>query len=468
MTRCLVLLFSLCLPWVALAQPAPADSPAQIALDAWLDAFNANDRGQLEAFGQRYSHAVDVDDSLRFRDRTGGFRLVRREPAEAGTAQALLQERTSDRFARLQVTLRTGEPLQVSIAPVSPPPELRVSRMAQAAALDALVADADAAAANDAFAGVLLVAQGDTVLLQRAWGQADRAAAVPATLETRFRIGSANKMFTAVATLQLVQAGRLSLDGTLGTYLPDYPNADIAKVTIRQLLSHTGGTGNIFGPEFERQRLVLRSHHDYVQLYGKRPPTHAAGERQEYSNYGFVLLGAIIEAVSGQSYYDYIDQHIFAVAGMRASGSLPENAAMPDRARPYQRKEGGWTDAEQTLPWRGTAAGGGYSTAGDLLKFAQALQSGRLLSPALLAEATHPQSARYGYGFTVGEIDGVAFYGHGGGAPGMNADLRVFPTLGRVVIGLSNLDPPAAQRQTNFYLARMPLPALEAAAQAAR
>lgn len=471
MTRRLALFLSCCLPLSALAQPAPVAAPAAVpqvvapesdparqALDAWLAAFNANDRKQLEAFRDRYMPKLDVDGMLEFHQRTGGFKFIRREPSDPGSARMLVQERASDTIARLTTTLKAGAPLDLKIEAIEPPADLRVPRLDQAAAIDALVAKADAAAAQDAFAGVLLVARGDKLLLQRAWGVADRATGAPVTLDTKFRLGSMNKMFTAVATLQLVQSGKLSLDGTVGQYLPGYPNAEIAKVTIRQLLTHSGGTGDIFGPEFDKNRLSLKTLDDYVRLYGARGPVHPPGKEYRYSNYGFLLLGDIIQHVSGQSYYDYVDQHVFAPAGMRDSGSLPEDVAVPGRAHAYTRKDGdtSWIDAADTLPYRGTSAGGGYSTAGDLLKFARALQSGKLLSPALLAEATRKQSPWYGYGFMVADDQGVPAYGHGGGAEGMNGELRIFPTLGEVVIGLGNLDPPAVTRLVEYYQLRMP------------
>ena len=472
MPRRFVLLLSCCLslpaaaqlapPSVAPAAPeavAPEIEPARQVLDAWLAAFNAKDRKQLEAFRDRYQPTMNVDGMLDFHQRTGGFRLIRYEPSGAGSAQALMQEVDSDTIARVQATMKAGVPQPLRIEAVERPADLRIPRLDQAAAVGALEARADAQAEQDAFAGVLLVARGDELLLQRAWGAADREAGMPVTLDTKFRLGSMNKMFTAVSALQLVQAGKLSLDGTVGQYLPDYPNAEIAKVTIRQLLTHSGGTGDIFGPEFDRQRLSLRTHDDYVRLYGARGPDHPPGEEYRYSNYGFLLLGAIIERASGQSYYDYVDRHVFAPAGMRDSGSLPEDVAVPGRARAYTRTDDGasWSDAADTLPYRGTAAGGGYSTAGDLLKFARALQSGKLLSPALLAEATRRQSPWYGYGFSVAEEQGVPVYGHGGGAPGMNAELRIFPTLGEVVIGLGNVDPQAVSRLVEYYQMRMPL-----------
>ncbi|QNN47675.1 beta-lactamase family protein [Thermomonas brevis] len=363
MAGCFALLLAALLPLAAHAQStapaaaqaiAPASDPARQALDAWLDAFNANDHARLEAFRDRYLPTFDVNGMLDFHGQTGGFRLLRREPSAPGSARALVQEAESETVAR--VTLREGKPLALDIEAIERPADLRIPRLDHARAITALAAKADADAAKDAFSGVLLVAHGDEVLLQRAWGLADRAAGTPVTLDTRFRLGSMDKMFTAVAVLQLVNAGKLSLDGSVGQYLPGYPNAEIAKVMIRQLLTHAGGTGDIFGPEFDKHRLSLKTHDDYVRLYGARGPTQPPGKGYEYSNYGYVLLGDIIEHVSGQSYYDYVEQHVFAPAGMRDTGSLPEDAEVPGRAHAYTRKDGKWIDAAGTLPYRGTAA----------------------------------------------------------------------------------------------------------------
>jgi CubicO group peptidase (beta-lactamase class C family) len=208
-------------------------------------------------------------------------------------------------------------------------------------------------------------------LAAKAFGWEDREAKRKVTLDTKFRIGSMNKMFTAVATLQLVAAKKLSLDGTVGNYLPDYPNKEIAeKVTIRHLLTHTGGTGDFFGPEYNVKRQSIKTLADYIALFGTCAPRFAPGSRDAYSNYGFLLLGNIIERVSGQNYYDYVAKHIFIPADMTNTGSLPEEEDVPHRAAAYTHKEG-WVSAADTLPYRGTSAGGGYSTASDLLKFAR-------------------------------------------------------------------------------------------------
>ena len=337
--------------------------------------------------------------------------------------------------------------------------DLVLHRLPQAQALAALADHAAERARADEFAGAVLVARHGKVLLNDAWGRADRKAGVANTPATRFRIGSMNKMFTAVATLQLAEAGKLKLDDPIGQHLPGYPNKQVAaKVTVRHLLTHTGGTGDIFGPQFDQHRLQLHEHRDYLKLYGSRGLNFEPGARFEYSNYGFVLLGALIEQVSGESYDDYVGDHVFRPAAMRSTGALPESVEVPERAVGYLRLSpgGAWEPNTYTLPWRGTAAGGGYSTVGDLLRFAQALGSGRLLSKATLAEATRPHQQQYGYGFDVQGQGRLASYGHGGGAPGMNGELRVFPQLGYVVVALSNLDPPAASEMVEFFALRMP------------
>jgi CubicO group peptidase (beta-lactamase class C family) len=306
-------------------------------------------------------------------------------------------------------------------------------------------------AAADRFSGAALIARNGKPIFAEAYGFADREHKVPNTPKTRFRIGSMNKMFTAVATLQLVQAAKLGLDEPLGKYLTDYPNKDVAaKVTIHQLLTHTGGTGDIFGPEFEAYRLELRTLQDYVMLYGNRGLEFAPGSRFEYSNYGFILLGAVIEKVSGQGYYDYVRAHIYAPAGMTSTGSDPEDQAVLNRSAGYTRFGGNHQlrSNSDTLPYRGTSAGGGYSTVEDLLKFANALQQNQLLNAhyteLLTTGKIDALGGRYAYGFRERTIAGARCVGHGGGAPGMNGDLRMFPGRGYVVAVLSNLDPPAA------------------------
>jgi len=272
-------------------------------------------------------------------------------------------------------------------------------------------------------------------------------------------------MFTAVAILQLIEAGKVDLQAPLGRYLRDYPNKDVArKVTIHQLLTHTGGTGDIFGPEFDAHRNELRTLADYVELYGKRGLEFQPGSRWAYSNYGFILLGRVIEIVTGQRYYDYVKTNIFGPAGMKRSGSLPERQAVPDRSVGYTKAPGTteWTPNTDTLPYRGTSAGGGYSTVEDLARFADALRKHDLLSAEstellLAGKVKSGPGIQYAYGFEdARDADANGSVGHGGGAPGINGDLRIFPKSGYVVAVLANIDPPSAQRISDFLGARLP------------
>jgi CubicO group peptidase (beta-lactamase class C family) len=316
--------------------------------------------------------------------------------------------------------------------------------------------------AADRFSGAVLVAKDGHVLFSHAYGLADRERRIPNTLQTRFRIGSMNKMFTAVAILQLVEAGEIELTAPLGEYLRDYPNRDVARrVTIDHLLTHTGGTGDIFGPDFEAHRKELRTLADYVELYGQRALEFQPGSRWAYSNYGMVLLGVVIEKVTGQSYYDYVQAHIFGPAGMTATGSLPEDQAVSDRSIGYMKPPGTsrWVANTETLPYRGTSAGGGYSTVQDLARFAHALLSHKLLRPDLTellitGKVETGFGKKYAYGFEDRRsADGNGSVGHGGGAPGMNGDLRIYPKSGYVVAVLANIDPPAAQRVSEWVCA---------------
>ena len=284
---------------------------------------------------------------------------------------------------------------------------------------------------------------------------ADRHNQVANKLDTRFRIGSMNKMFTATAVLQLAHAGKLRLTDPLGEYLTDYSNKEIAtKVTAHHLLTHMGG-------EFDKNRLKLRTLSDYVTLYGKRGPEFEPGARFAYSNYGFLLLGGLIEKVSGQSYYDYVTEHIFRPASMTRTDSLPEEERVEGRATGYMRQGEGWTTNTATLPVRGTSAGGGYSTVADLVAFANAVVEHKLLNAEYTDLLTTGKveggpGAKYAYGFSDSTETGVRWLGHGGGAPGMNGELKFSPDSGYIIAVLSNLDPPAAGRIADFISARLP------------
>jgi D-alanyl-D-alanine carboxypeptidase len=353
----------------------------------------------------------------------------------------------------------------LTVAAIPRPAEFPIARLAEDEAITGIQDLLREAAAADRFSGVVLVEKNGQVLFSRACGLADRERGIPNTLQTRFRIGSMNKMFTGAAVLQLAEAGRVELTAPLGEYLTDYRNKDVAtKVTVHHLLTHTGGTGDIFGPQFRAQRLELRTLDDYVQLYGDREPEFEPGSRWQYSNYGYILLGALIENVTGQTYYDYVHTHIYEPAQMTATESQPEHERVPGLSVGYTKPPGtgSWVPNTETLPYRGTSAGGGFSTAGDLARFARALLDHQLLSPdstrlLITGKVDAATGRRYAYGFgNWGGSGGTGSVGHGGGAPGMNGDLRIYPQSGYIMVVLANIDPPAADRIAEWLDARLP------------
>src|SRR4029079_3320700 len=238
---------------------------------------------------------------------TGGFDVMKIVESTPTKVVLVIQERLGDQSARFTVEVEPAAPhaikqFQLQVIPRTG--EFAIPHLRERELVTSMRKRIDELVAADLFSGAVLVAKDGKTVFAQAYCLADREKKTPNTLKTRFRLGSMNKMFTAVATLQLVQDGKLDLKAPFGNYLTDYPNKDVAsKVTIEQMLSHTGGTGDIFGPEFEKNRLELKTLQDYVKLYGNRGPLFEPGSRWQYSNYGFLLLGVIVEKVSGQSYY---------------------------------------------------------------------------------------------------------------------------------------------------------------------
>jgi len=456
--------------------PQLPDTPAGNQAKGWLEVFNAGDPQKRREFLQKNypSRLERFDRETEMRRGTGGFDVRKVEESTPTKIVLLIQERMGDQIARFTVEVEPAAPhviKQFQFQVIPRVGELAIPHLSESELVTSLRKRIDELVAVDLFSGAVLVANigkvigkmdGKTVFAQ-AYGLADREKKTPNTLKTRFRLGSMNKMFTAVATLQLVQDGKLDLKAPFGNYLTGYSNKDLAsRVTIEQLLTHTGGTGDIFGPEFDKNRLELKTLQDYVKLYGNRGPEFEPGSQWKYSNYGFLLLGVIVEKVSGQSYYDYVRDHIFKPAGMTATASEPEDQVVPDRSVGYMRPDNSWQPNTDTLPYRGTSAGGGYSTVEDLLKFATALQTNKLLNAQYTEMLTtgkvdSPLGGKYAYGFIDGMVNGTRCVGHGGGAPGMNGELKICPAQGYVIAVLANLDPAAATRVADFITNRLPI-----------
>jgi len=307
------------------------------------------------------------------------------------------------------------------------------------AALDQLARTAD-------FSGCLSISDGAAVVFDECRGLADRTFGVKNDRQTKFHIGSMNKMFTAVAIAQLVEAGKLRWDTTLAEVMPEYPDqAAAAKITMWQLLHHTAGLGDIFVPEFFQNREKFVNPGDYLDLIARQPVSFEPGKDWNYSNAGYVLLGRVVENVSGESYFEYIRRHIFVPAGMTASGWDSQEDITEKLATGYF-KEGvfatAWKANWMTLPFKGSPAGGGYSTNGDLLKFTSALRGGKLVGTAILQkmfeDGVPMGPGKYAAGFGDRPSHGRQIRGHAGGAAGMSANLAMVWETGAAVAVTSN------------------------------
>ncbi len=286
----------------------------------------------------------------------------------------------------------TVEPTPTATPTVEPTPTVVVQEIiaAQSPAMADISAYMTDLALQGQFVGTVLVAQQGESIFKGAYGLADRSLDAANQIDTKFNLGSIDKIFTAVAILQLVEQGKLSLDDKVVDILPEYADTQIAnQATVHQLLTHTSGMGDYFYSEtYNDIRLQIRSIADYTPLFANTSPQFEPGAQFGYSNAGYIVLGLIIEEVAGQSYYDYVRENIFEPSGMINTAAYESDAATPNLAIGYTRldAEGNetntLTDNSFMMPMRGGSAGGGFSTVEDLLKFENALLDHQLLSLA--------------------------------------------------------------------------------------
>jgi D-alanyl-D-alanine carboxypeptidase len=316
--------------------------------------------------------------------------------------------------------------------------------------LDELI---DSLVARDEFSGTILVARDGQPVYKRAAGEACKWYNVPNKIDTKFCLGSMNKMFTSVAVAQLVEQGKLSYDDKVGTHLPDYPNQDVrGKVTVHQLLTHTSGMGMYWQELFTTPEWpYLETVQEYDNLANKNPLLFEPGQRFQYSNCGPLVVGLIIEKVSGMTYDDFIRTYVTGPAGMTNTDCYDIKDPVKNIAIGYTKMSFDGTPLEEPManlflnPVKGGPAGGGYSTVADLLKFDIALRSGKLISKEYFDIITtgkidRDETRKYAYYFEDKTVNGERIIGHGGGAAGVNANLAMFMNSGWTVALMSNYD----------------------------
>ncbi|HEV7375202.1 MAG TPA: serine hydrolase [Pyrinomonadaceae bacterium] len=293
---------------------------------------------------------------------------------------------------------------------------------------------------QDRFSGAVLLARDGKVLLSKGYGMANFEDETPNTPQTKFRLGSITKQFTAMATLILQERGKLSVQDSVCKYVENCPSG-WQPVTIHHLLTHTSGIPNMTSfPEFRKVKMFPSSPLESIAIFKDKPLEFAPGEKFNYSNSGYILLGYIVERAAGQPYADFLRENIFQPLGMKNTDYDVNSAIVKHRASGYTRGANGIANADyinMTIPF---AAGGLYSTVEDLYLWDRAFYTEKLVSKKSLEAMNTPFKNGYGYGVGMGEQYGLKVIEHGGGIEGFSTDLARFPVENATVIVLSNID----------------------------
>lgn len=297
-----------------------------------------------------------------------------------------------------------------------------------------------AQAAGGRFMGSVLVGKAGEVVFEKSHGSANLEWDIANSATTKFRIGSVTKQFTAAAILLLEERGRLSTDDLLSKHVAGTPAA-WEKITLFHLLTHTSGITNFTAqPEYRTWKLSAATAEKAIERIRDLPLDFQPGERHRYSNSGYLVLGHVIERVSGQSYAAFVEQNIFQPLGMKDSDYDSHSAVIPRRATGYAPGPKGPTTAEyidMTIPH---AAGALYSTTRDLLRWNEGVFGGKLLSAASLEKMITPHRDNYALGVSVNTVKGRKVIAHGGGIEGFNSHLMYYPEEKVTVAVLANLN----------------------------
>jgi D-alanyl-D-alanine carboxypeptidase len=444
--------------------PSPPDTPQGRRIAALIAAFETGMPDAIRTFVTgNFAASAQKEVPLEQRvERLGGMArevgpiaFQKMLPSQAPEIKFLVRAKKTQQWFEIGMMLEPapafgilGWKIDDSQGPDAPAESRKGSDAEVAAAAEVLLS---ADHGEDSFSGVVLIAKDGKPFFHKAYGKANRDFGAPNRPDTKFNLGSINKVFTQVAIAQLAEQDKLSLSDTIRKRLPDYPSPVADKITIQQLVTMTSGLGDFFGERFDATpKSRFRSLADFLPMFVNEPLLFEPGTSRSYSNAGYIVLGLIIEKVSGQSYYDYVRQHIFLPAGMKDTDAYMQDAIVPNRAVGYTREsEDGKPQAGPrrinlyTLPARSSSAGGGYSTAPDLLAFDAAMRADKLLSPAWTGWYFSDKSKAPAAGAAPRKHSGGS--GFAGGSPGVNGVIETDLDTGYSIVVLSNDDPPSAE-----------------------
>jgi CubicO group peptidase (beta-lactamase class C family) len=442
----------------------PETLPGKL-MGEWFNLCSAPKLDQLKKWdGEHYSEEVFkfipadriASDDVKECTESGGYRVVEVIDSKPDHIRALVVANKTGLWLNYVLALDKNKSERIEGfggGPAAPPENTLPKDLSDAAITAEINSYADTMEKAGHFSGIVMVARDSKPILTRSEGYADRAARTPFTPASQFTIGSMGKMFTSVAIGQLVDQGKLSYDDVVGKFFPDYANKTVReKVTVGMLLSHTAGLKDFLGKRTpEMMKNGVKRAAEFVPLFEKDDLRFEPGTSWAYSNAGLALAGAIVEKVSGEDYPGYIRKHVFEPAGMKDSDPNNIPGPRPHLVVPYthmspQGPSPDWHEAEHDI---GSPAGGAISTAADLIRFADALRNGKLVSKATFAKITQehgkpPGDGKYGYAMEIHDVYGRTVVGHGGGFPGVSTHLYMVLDSPYTVVVLANQDPPAA------------------------
>ena len=440
-------------------------------IQAVIAAFNANDPDRVREFVEEHCTArfrnfvamdQHIDVFLGLYEETGGMdfhSILTYVPERTDETVVILKDRNFGSWRAIVMRLDRGNDSLIAglnFSTARTPSNVREPALSEKQFLQEIEDLMEGLIEKNVFSGTFLIARGDEILRTFVGGEASRRFHVPNNIDTKFNLGSMNKMFTATAIMQLVEKGRLSLDEPIEKYMDEswLPPEVTSRITIHHLLTHTSGLGSYFNQTYMRgSRQLYRDVEDFKPLVNGELPAFEPGKRFCYSNTGMLLLGVVIEKVTGGSYFDTIRKNIYEPAGMTHSDSFEMDYPVENLAIGYSRDRNspyGWQNNLYKHVIKGGPAGGGFSTVRDLHRFARAIQTGKLVSRESLDKMWQDHSeGNYGYGFSVEDGSSGKVVGHSGGFAGINSALDIYLNRGYIVAVMSNTDrgaSPIAQR----------------------
>ncbi|MCH8878913.1 MAG: beta-lactamase family protein [Planctomycetes bacterium] len=432
-----------------------------------LDAVNSNDAEKVKSFvGKRFGpeflnfapmeEHVEVFGQVYRESRGLEFYSIRKYKQEMpkGEVVVILRNKLTGGWQAFVLNIESAPPhriMSLQFAPARPPSDLAPAKpITESEMGDALKAFVERLARADAFSGTVLLAKDGKVLFKGAYGLASKRFNVPNKIDTKFNLGSMNKMFTGTAVARLIQQGKLSLDDPLSKFLStDWMSHDITdKIKIKHLLTHTSGLGSYFNETYMNSaKALFRELDDYKPLISDSTLAFEPGTQWQYSNTGMFLLGVVIEKVTGENYFEHIRENIYKPAGMINSDCYDMDRPVPNLAIGYSPESGdgynAWSNNLYKHVIRGGPAGGGFSTVEDLHRFATALRQHKLLNEKYTQMLWSPKpefnSPNYGFGFATHKSkSGERMVGHRGGFAGISANLDIFLDSGYTAAVMSN------------------------------